>query len=597
MDNPLDQMTHLKAESLESLPPQTTRIPAGQYAVKGTKEMQVPRQGEPLGIETIRRIRGLEIFAETHDQGSCDDPAKGNWTWVELAILENELAQSPRKVNDIEFVWYDHSIRHDEESEEETGKYKWRHGNVFRKKHKILRLMEPGNCIAVRLCSRFTNWTIYGRGGYLVIDIDNDAIPRKPVNLPHVNDVTEKVKMMHDAFNSVNEATQAAFQPSPPPVTKRIHRADSVLGWERPLRVLALDGGGVRGYSSLLILKEVMARMGNPKPCDVFDMIGGTSTGGLIAIMLGRLQMNVDECIKHYEKDMIRIFGKKENEAWLSKKVRGVTEGISTVVEGRSHDAGPLEDTVRKLVSEKLRDEKAMLLDDSNKCKVFVMAFDKKKPNNSGPVYLRSYASKEIFLSQIKIWEAARATSAAPTYFDPMKVVDTSSKEKPVYELIDGGLGANNPLGWLWNEVIRVYGPTRPTDCFLSIGTGIPASQMLVDLGIAKGGLKNIEKFMGVISSIATNTQITHILFGTLINSLAPVAGNPPKYWRLNVGQHGQDKEPDEAYLQKDADLPAMDDSGKISTIRNMTKDYIIKATLDISASAEALSRKESTLE
>lgn len=120
---------------------------------------------------------------------------------------------------------------------------------------------------------------------------------------------------------------------------------------------------------------------------------------------------------------------------------------------------------------------------------------------------------------------------------------------------------------------------------------------MLVDLGIAKGGLKNIEKFMGVISSIATNTQITHILFGTLINSLAPVAGNPPKYWRLNVGQHGQDKEPDEAYLQKDADLPAMDDSGKISTIRNMTKDYIIKATLDISASAEALSRKESTLE
>ena len=81
--------------------------------------------------------------------------------------------------------------------------------------------------------------------------------------------------------------------------------------------------------------------------------------------------MDVDECIKHYEKDMIRIFGKKENEAWLSKKARGVTEGISTVVEGRSHDAGPLEDTVRKLVSEKLRDEKAMLLDDSNKCKVY----------------------------------------------------------------------------------------------------------------------------------------------------------------------------------------------------------------------------------
>lgn len=92
--------------------------------------------------------------------------------------------------------------------------------------------------------------------------------------------------------------------------------------------------------------------------------------------------MDVDECIKHYEKDMIRIFGKKENEAWLSKKVRGVTEGISTVVEGRSHDAGPLEDTVRKLVSEKLRDEKAMLLDDSNKCKVYGTSHVPKSPTH-----------------------------------------------------------------------------------------------------------------------------------------------------------------------------------------------------------------------
>jgi len=38
-----------------------------------------------------------------------------------------------------------------------------------------------------------------------------------------------------------------------------------------------------------------------PRPCDVFDLIGGTSTGGLIAIMLGRLKMSVDECIEAYQ--------------------------------------------------------------------------------------------------------------------------------------------------------------------------------------------------------------------------------------------------------------------------------------------------------
>jgi len=71
-----------------------------------------------------------------------------------------------------------------------------------------------------------------------------------------------------------------------------------------PLRILSLDGGGVRGISSLYILKELMAQASLqlaadkpndprsiPRPCQVFDMICGTSTGGLIALMLGRLEM------------------------------------------------------------------------------------------------------------------------------------------------------------------------------------------------------------------------------------------------------------------------------------------------------------------
>ena len=65
-------------------------------------------------------------------------------------------------------------------------------------------------------------------------------------------------------------------------------------------RLLSLDGGGVRGLSSLLILREIMeeiqrqsGREETPLPSQYFDLIGGTSTGGLIAIMLGRLRMVV----------------------------------------------------------------------------------------------------------------------------------------------------------------------------------------------------------------------------------------------------------------------------------------------------------------
>jgi hypothetical protein len=85
------------------------------------------------------------------------------------------------------------------------------------------------------------------------------------------------------------------------------------------------DGGGIRGKSSLLILERIMEHIRDseglhevPRPCDYFDVIGGTNTGGygvlllltpnslltsprIIAIMLGRLGMTVDECIRAYE--------------------------------------------------------------------------------------------------------------------------------------------------------------------------------------------------------------------------------------------------------------------------------------------------------
>lgn len=71
---------------------------------------------------------------------------------------------------------------------------------------------------------------------------------------------------------------------------------------EHVLRLLALDGGGIRGLSMLEILKQLMSTINQespPKPCDCFDMIGGTSTGGSVFITLQdirlkRVQANSD---------------------------------------------------------------------------------------------------------------------------------------------------------------------------------------------------------------------------------------------------------------------------------------------------------------
>jgi patatin-like phospholipase/acyl hydrolase len=61
------------------------------------------------------------------------------------------------------------------------------------------------------------------------------------------------------------------------------------------IRLLALDGGSVRGLSSLTILQQPMVILDPPKPWEYFDMIGDTSTGGLIAIMLGRLRKRISK--------------------------------------------------------------------------------------------------------------------------------------------------------------------------------------------------------------------------------------------------------------------------------------------------------------
>jgi patatin-like phospholipase/acyl hydrolase len=83
----------------------------------------------------------------------------------------------------------------------------------------------------------------------------------------------------------------------------------------RGLRLLALDGGGVRGIMGLTVLKHLMERVRDrkglsetPRPSDYFELAGGTSTGGIMGIMLFRLRMSVDDTIKEYDRIAKTIF-------------------------------------------------------------------------------------------------------------------------------------------------------------------------------------------------------------------------------------------------------------------------------------------------
>ncbi|KAG6811584.1 hypothetical protein H0H92_006748 [Tricholoma furcatifolium] len=224
------------------------------------------------------------------------------------------------------------------------------------------------------------------------------------------------------------------------------------------LRLLAIDGGGIRGLSSLVIIDEMMQRIQHqenlesiPKPCEYFDLIGGTSTGGIIAILLGRLRLSTNEAIEAYNDLAEKAFSARKY-FWQ--------DGI--------FKASTLTAAIQELVSRYDVEDASMMDSRSSlgtQCKTFVCAVA--ADNASGPRLFRSYRVEQNSGYNAKIWEAVRATCAAPTFFKRISV-----GSKPKEEFIDGGLRANNPVTEVFHEATNIWGKDCQVACIVNIGTG-----------------------------------------------------------------------------------------------------------------------------
>lgn len=138
---------------------------------------------------------------------------------------------------------------------------------------------------------------------------------------------------------------------------------------------------------------------------------------------------------------------------------------------------------------------------------------------------------------------------------------------------------ADMTLRRLWTEVLAVFGPARPTSCFLSIGTGLGANQALISPGTL--GSHDVE---ASFAAAASNTELTHILFRSLVNAFAPQIMTK-KYWRLNVSEliPAWDEEKRKWIFQKytvhhNQDYKAvgdLDDVGALKELMEMTKKYV----------------------
>ncbi|KXJ95955.1 hypothetical protein Micbo1qcDRAFT_231099 [Microdochium bolleyi] len=282
-----------------------------------------------------------------------------------------------------------------------------------------------------------------------------------------------------------------------------------------PVFLLSLDGGGVRGICELVVLDAIMKRIQEkqglsklPRPCDYFHVIGGVSTGGLVSILLGRLQMTTTDAMAAYSDFAKTIFGSGN---WrLRSFIPFAREHKAGVKVGRTlFGTKKLEEVVQGLVATTKNDE--MLLDERNQAlaKAFVCTQKHSDTGAKSLILLRTYKVPAKPLSQsslqqleesteseqsneessgdrqdssskerqpipnyenCKIWEAARATSAASVFFTPMELRDDSEESTL---LIDAAVGCNNPVKEVIAEATALFGIERKLGCILSLGTGV----------------------------------------------------------------------------------------------------------------------------
>ena len=296
-------------------------------------------------------------------------------------------------------------------------------------------------------------------------------------------------------------------------------------------------------------------------PCHYFDYMWGTSTGGLIAIMLGRLRMSVSQALSVYRDVGESIFGKRQRRAL----------GGANVIATR-YDHVNVERAVKKITRQYCRDHAAGTctgsedrlewpdlshrgVDNARDLCQAVCITARTSGKTSQALPLRSYhyehhpslASRDPNFGvedlDLLIWEAARATSAAPFYF---KMYEKRDKKGRLRRYKDGGTLVNNPAEKALNEVRDRYGldndgVRRDPAVLLSVGTGIRYDTPFAEM---KSGeyAQSRRADMGLIKSIRERLAIAkHILMryteGEMVHRMIREWVGTEHLWyrRLNV--------------------------------------------------------------
>ena len=261
------------------------------------------------------------------------------------------------------------------------------------------------------------------------------------------------------------------------------------------VRVLAIDGGGIRGLIPALVLTELERRAGR-RIFEMFDLIAGTSTGGILACAVCAPDpLPASDLVELYTGEGPKIFDRS-----LFQRIRSA-DGLLD----EKYDDAALDSAMERFLEHKrLADTRPDLI---------VPSYDTALP---GPYFFKTTKAKETpEADDFPLSIVARATSAAPTYFEP---VESGAKA-----LVDGGVFAANPAMCALAEALNTVAPKEVV--LVSLGTGERTHKRSFDEIKDWGLVAWARPILDVVfdgASDAVNYQVKRVL-------------PPDRYWRFQV--------------------------------------------------------------
>ena len=286
--------------------------------------------------------------------------------------------------------------------------------------------------------------------------------------------------------------------------------------WDKPpkiVKVLAIDGGGIRGIIPAMVLNR-MEELTRKPICELFDLIGGTSTGGILAAGLVKPNKKGDKP-QYKAREIVDLYDKRGGEIFLPRSTWKQIRSMGSWMENKYSPEGLIRVLTDFLGETTLTESLTDIL---------ITSYDIDKRT---PFFIKSHYARNNIHPDFKLSEVAISTASAPTYFPPSHIEDKDWKEE--YTLIDGGIFANNPAMCAYVEARYLY-PDADGYLVVSLGTGEMLTSYPYEVAKSWGTLNWINPLFNIISH-GQDATVHHQL--QLL--LAPKEDGIKRYYRFQI--------------------------------------------------------------